>query len=366
MRKMVWVSLMCSSSVFFPLLSHAQVADDIHSLHTVLDNLYEDMLPLCEQFITVSRGIAGFGALFFIAYRVWGHLAKSEPIDFYPLLRPFVLGFCILSFPAVLALINGVMKPTVTATNSMVENSNAAIASLLQAKEKALQQTDAWKMFVGPSGEGDRERWYRYEYGEDPSAEGWLEKLPNAVSFQMSKMYYNLKNSIKVWLSEVLRVVYETAALAINTLRTFQLIVLAILGPLVFAISVYDGFQHTLNVWIARYLNIFLWLPVANIFGSILGKIQENMLQLDISQVNANGSTFFSSTDMAYLVFLLIGIVGYCTVPSVANYIVHAGGGNALLSKVTGGSMAMARDVYGNARSMMSSGHVSAGGNYFK
>ena len=32
---------------------------------------------------------------------------------------------------------------------------------------------------------------------------------------------------------------------------------------------------------------------------------------------------------------MIIGIVGYFTVPSVANYIVHAGGGNTLLYKVT-------------------------------
>src|SRR5690606_17026639 len=43
---------------------------------------------------------------------------------------------------------------------------------------------------------------------------------------------------------------------------------------------------------------------------------------------------FFSSTDTAYLIFMVIGIIGYFTVPSVANYIVHAGGGNGLLQKI--------------------------------
>lgn len=151
----------------------------------------------------------------------------------------------------------------------------------------------------------------------------------------MAKASYNFRNSVKEWMSEVLRVLFEAAALCINTLRTFQMIVLSILGPLVFGIAVFDGFQHTLTVWIARYINIYLWLPVANIFGGIIGKIQENMLKLDISQINQTGDTFFSRTDMAYLIFLIIGIVGYFTVPSVANYIVHAGGGGALTQRVT-------------------------------
>ena len=162
-----------------------------------------------------------------------------------------------------------------------------------------------------------------------------LAGIGNDVKFAMEKAFYSFRNSVKEWLSEVLRVLFEAAALCIDTLRTFQLVVLSILGPLVFGIAVFDGFQHTLTVWLARYINIYLWLPVANIFGSIIGKIQELMLKLDLSQVQATGDTFFSRTDMAYLIFMIIGIIGYFTVPSVANYIVHAGGGGALGHKVT-------------------------------
>ena len=117
--------------------------------------------------------------------------------------------------------------------------------------------------------------------------------------------------------------------------QDLQLIVLAILGPLVFGLAVFDGFQHTLAAWLARYINVFLWLPVANIFGAIIGKIQEQMIKVDVSQINQTGDTFFSSTDVAYLVFMVIGIVGYFTVPSIAGHIINAGGGGGLLSRVT-------------------------------
>jgi conjugative transposon TraJ protein len=146
-------------------------------------------------------------------------------------------------------------------------------------------------------------------------------------------------------------VIYEAAALCINTIRTFYLIVLAILGPLVFGISVFDGLHHTLTAWIARYINIFLWLPVANIFGSIIGKIEQNMIQLDINQIQVNGDTFFSSTDTGYLIFLIIGIIGYFTIPSVANYIVQGGGGHALLHKVSSVFSSSARKVISTANS---------------
>ena len=43
----------------------------------------------------VAKGIAGLGALFYVAYRVWQSLARAEPIDVFPMLRPFAIGLCI-------------------------------------------------------------------------------------------------------------------------------------------------------------------------------------------------------------------------------------------------------------------------------
>ncbi|UPZ17953.1 hypothetical protein [Flavobacterium humidisoli] len=246
---------------------------------------------------------------------------------------------------------------------------------LLREKEKAVKESAPWKMYVGVLGTGDRERWYKYTHeGTDPSDEGMMEGIGNDVKFAMEKASYSFRNSVKEWVSEVLRILFEASSLCIDTLRTFQLVVLSVLGPLVFGIAVFDGFQHTLTVWLARYINIYLWLPVANIFGGIIGKIQEQMLRLDISQINTSGDTFFSRTDIGYLIFMIIGIVGYFTVPSVANYIVHASGGSALGQKVTslfGGSTSsviggaatgagMVMDTMGNAAGKMSQSMTSS------
>jgi conjugative transposon TraJ protein len=318
-----------------PFFSKAQgVADSMKGLHGVLEQLYDEMIPLCSKLIGVGQGLAGFAALWYISSRVWRHLANAEPIDFYPLFRPFVVGFCVMVFPSVLAMINGVMKPTVSATAEMVKGSDNAIALLLKQKEDAIKKTDQWQMYVGEKNEGDKDKWYKYTHKPDEKP-GLIDGIGNDVRFAMSKAFYNFNNSVKQWMSEILRVLFEAASLCIDTLRTFQLVVLAIIGPLAFGIAVFDGFQHTLTSWIARYLNIYLWLPVANIFGAIIGKVQEQMIKLDLSQINTSGDTVFSSTDIAYLVFMIIGIVGYLTVPSVANFIVNAGGGGALGQKVT-------------------------------
>jgi conjugative transposon TraJ protein len=332
-------------------------SEQVRGLNGLLDQVYAQMLPMCDKLIGVGRGIAGFAAIWYIGSRVWRHLSNAEPIDFYPLMRPFALGFAIMVFPSVIALINGVLSPTVRGTSGMVRDSDKAIAILLKKREDAVKSSGFWQMYVGDDQKGSREKWLKYTYG-DGHSEGFIDGLSNDIKFYMAKQSYNFRNSIKAALSEVLLVVFESAAICINTIRTFHLVVLAVIGPIAFGIAVFDGFQHTLTSWIARYINIYLWLPVANIFGAIIGTIQQRMIDLDIRQVQQNGDTFFNAHDMAYLIFLIIGIAGYFSVPSVAGYIIQAGGQNSLLYKVT--------SLFANTATTIGNAAFPAGGGFGK
>src|SRR5680860_523102 len=120
---------------------------------------------------------------------------------------------------------------------------------------------------------------------------------------------YQMKKSIQQAFLNLLEIVFQAAALIIDCLRTFFLIVLSILGPIAFAFSIYDGFQNTLVTWITRYINIYLWLPVADIFSTILAKLQTLILQKDIADMAANPDYIPPGTDVVYITFMLIGIV---------------------------------------------------------
>jgi conjugative transposon TraJ protein len=319
--------------VLGPVLCHAQdtaVSTGIGGLRSVLDQLYTSMLPLCGQLIGVAQAIGGLAALTYIGARVLRHISAAEEVVIYPLLRPFGIGIAITLFPYVIALMNGVLSPTVDGTAAMLTNANTSIATLLAQKQAALQNTPDYQVYNGP--DADNSLW---DVMTANAPLGTAGSLSAAFSFLLSKAYYNVKNTIKVWLSEVLQVLYEAAALCIDTVRTFQLLVLAILGPLVLALSIFDPFRHTLDAWLARYVNVYLWLPVANIFGAIIATVQTQMIGMDIRQIQTTGGTYFGETDIAYLVFLILGIVGYFTVPSTASYIVNAGGSSSLTQKIS-------------------------------
>lgn len=39
---------------------------DFANLHTILETLYGEMMPLCEEMMDVGKGLAGLGALFYV------------------------------------------------------------------------------------------------------------------------------------------------------------------------------------------------------------------------------------------------------------------------------------------------------------
>lgn len=114
---------------------------DFTSLHELLHSTYEQMLPLCREMTGIAKGIAGLGALFYIALRVWASLARAEPIVVFPLLRPFVLGFCIMFFPTfVLGTMNAVLSPVVQGTASMVQKQESNLVQLTAKRDKLQEQ----------------------------------------------------------------------------------------------------------------------------------------------------------------------------------------------------------------------------------
>ena len=298
-------------------------AVDFDNLHQVLRVLYDEMMPLCGNMTGVAQGIAGLGALFYVAAKVWQSLARAEPIDVYPLLRPFALGLCIMFFPTfVLGTINTVLSPVVKGCNQLMETQTFDMNEYRAQKDRleyeALMRSPE-TAYLASDEEFDRQL---EELGWSPS------DMVTMTGMYMDRAAYNIKKSVRDWFRELLELLFQAAGLIIDTLRTFFLIVLSILGPLAFAISVYDGFQSTLPQWISRYISIYLWLPVSDLFSSVLARIQTLMLQKDIQELS-DPNFIPDGSSTVYVIFMIIGIVGYFTIPTVASWIVSAGGTSA-------------------------------------
>lgn len=295
------------------------LAIDFENLHQILRNLYQEMMPLCGDMIGVAKGIAGLGALFYVSSRVWQALSRAEPIDVYPLLRPFAIGLCIMFFPTiVLGTINAVMSPVVKGTHTILESQITDVQAL-QAEKDALEY-DA-RVREGKAWLVDDEVYDR------KMEELGIWEMGEIISMWGERKWYDMKMWFRQLVRDFFELLFNAAALTIDTLRTFFLVVLSILGPLAFALSVYDGFQSTLTNWLSRYISVYLWLPVADLFSAVLSKIQALMLQMDIGLLK-DPSYVPDGSNGVYIIFLIIGIIGYFSIPTVAGWVIQAGGGS--------------------------------------
>jgi len=276
------------------------------NLHQILRSLYEQMMPLCGDMAGVAKGIAGLGALFYVAYRVWQSLARAEPIDVFPMLRPFAIGLCIMFFPTVvLGTINSIMSPVVQGTAKMLEAETLDMNRYREQKDKleyeAMMRNPETAYLVSNE-----------EFDKQLEELGWSPgDMVTMAGMYIERGMYNMKKGIRDFFREILELMFQAAALVIDTIRTFFLVVLA-----------------------------------------ILAKIQVLMLQSDIERMQADPNFSLDSSDGVYIVFMIIGIIGYFTIPTVAGWIIQAGGMGSYgrnVNQTAGRAGSMAGSVAGAA-----------------
>lgn len=211
------------------------------SLHEILRKLFDSMLPLCERMTVMASAIACIGALLYISYRVWQSIARAEPIDVFPLLRPFAMCICIIFFNTlVIGGLNGILSPIVKATHSLLQGQTFSMNQYQADKdklEKEIMLKDPTQAYLVSDEEFDRQI----------DELGWMPPDLNAMSqLHQDRYWFGIRGLIVMAFRWLLETLFEAASLVIDTIRTFYLIVLAILGPLVFAIASFDGFQASL------------------------------------------------------------------------------------------------------------------------
>lgn len=256
--------------------------------------------------------------------------------------------------------INGILSPVVKGTNSLLTGQTFDMAGHRTAKDELERQNLARNpetAYLASDEEFDRQI---NELGWSP------DDLHTMSAMYEERTGFGLRSLLARVLQWLLELIFETASLVIDTIRTFYLVVLSILGPIAFAISVFDGFQATLTQWLAKYISVYLWLPVADLFGAVLARLQVLSLQRDMELMAADPFYMFDSSNAVYLVFMLIGICGYFTVPSVASWIVQAGGfgsynrlvtrsGSAVGHYAAGHAGALAGNLWGRTKQMFNS-----------
>ena len=109
------------------------------------------------------------------------------------------------------------------------------------------------------------------------------------------------------------------------------LAILGIIGPLVLAISLIPTFENSLTQWLAKYVQVSLWIPLISLVDLVNCKFREGMIDFFF---NCNAATMVTFPFHQLLVnIIMLGML--FAVPSMANWIIHSTGVSNVYSGLT-------------------------------
>ena len=281
------------------------------------DFLIDSGINHARILVDMARAIGGIAAFFYISKRIYEQLIADNPVSMLPLLRPFAFVLVITFWGPFVNLLLVPTKGLSKLSESVYADKKHIVKQRLDEKQQAILSTDL-PLF--------------YE-NEEKEAALWDKGINLLLTSYNIITGRAIQNQINFYIMDALRQVlesiFEVLVYLIAFLRTVFCVLLVIFGPLVFAISIFDGFQDNYLLWIARFINVNLYLPIALLILSLVQEILIYVLEIEIAQINAltiyQPQLFYVSN----LIVPICGIIGMALVPKIASWIVQASGTNS-------------------------------------
>lgn len=286
-------------------------------------------------------GLFAFAYLANILMKTW---AKGEAIDFHSLLRPFVIGLVTLNFSLVYGLVDGLMSPVNSYTESIANMNGEELAS----NKKELEKVKAKYMKKGEA--------------EEESVGFWRSvfSIDSAKSF-FDNLYANCMDLLLQGLHYIAGIAFGAVKLTIRAVSLAFRVVLIVFGPFAFALSILPMFKDNWKSWLSKYINVCLFIPIANLMDVIINQLHNTMLEQNIlayqdaiqrmSSDAASVDSSITTVTVSYVIFLIAFIVLYLMIPSISSYIVNSGGMESLTGGITlAGSAAASKLISGTAQ----------------
>lgn len=298
----------------------------------IIDSLYSGTLVTNATQIAgiiepLVRSIAGIGALLYIFGSLALQIANNEEINFFPLLRPFILMLLIAIAPTIATAIDGLGNSIRTQITNKTTTINAKVDAL-QAKiaQKIDEKYD--NLLNDPIA-------YEKYYGE-PQADGaFLGSLPSDLKIGFDRASEKFKMDVFNIIQNIaLMLVYLAEAILLVLSIGFR-VVLRSVFPITLAIAIIPGFGISLVSWFAKYINYALMPAVAAIYSTITFSLLDAYVSTyDVSTSSADfgmSGTDPTSMGLAFTGLLLLSLIGYTQVPAMTNMIVEAGGNASMI-----------------------------------
>ena len=287
---------------------------DLQDFFDFTELLIDAGIDNARLLVELARAIGGIAALLFIAKRIFEQLIADNPIMILPLLRPFALVLVITFWGPFIKLL---MVPTNGLTQLSEEiyaDRQELVSQRLIEKQEAILRVDVPAFVENPDKEADL-----WDKGINVLLTTYNIITGRAIRNQVT--YYTMEG-----LRYVTEVAFEVVVYLIAFLRTVFCVLLIVFGPLVFALSIFDGFQDSYLQWIARFISVNLYLPIALIVLSLTQQLLVYVLGKEIELINSMGQYEASFFFVTGLIVPVCGICGLAMVPKISGWIINTSG----------------------------------------
>ena len=138
------------------------------------------------------------------------------------------------------------------------------------------------------------------------------------VSGKVGSVLNNVGNILSALLSIIVKLV-QYILLAVSSI---YLIILGLIGPFVFALSLMPTFGNNIGVWVARYIQISFWCPMAALIDFVNFKLKDAMMTAFWTAPNAAQLGF----PLHMIVMDLVTLICLLAVPQMASWIISGSG----------------------------------------
>jgi len=317
----------------------------MESLITIINTLYAKQAPMAnamaESIEPMVRVFAAIGAFIYIFGRVIVQIANSQDIDFFPLLRPFVLMLIIPFSPDICDGLDGFGDKL----RGMVNSGNLEIAERVERMNQRVQDK------IDKKWETIRTNPEKYQEAFGTTQED--DKLFDTdfmISFNIgfAKAQESIKFQILAVVQEILLALMYIAESALLLVSIAFRIVLRMGFPIVLALAIFPGFTMALANWFGRYINFALLPAVAAMYSRLtFGLVESYIGYYDVPQALDGMGAELQQPEflgVAFIALLVMALIGYVQVPSMTSMLVSVGGVGSMVQGATrGGQAALGR-----------------------
>lgn len=291
----------------------------ITSIEEAADALFDTMLPEFSSFIAIGQAIGLIGALFYVFYRVWAHMARNEPIDIFPLLRPIVISMILLAYPGLFSGLVYLGRTLNEGTQEMGALRRDEVEQQVLANAKTRIQNAGNSAAPPPTAPAqDNRSWFQLV------TDSVLGMANSVTSAKVDAVNFVIDTTVNYVLMALFRLIYFIVIIGLKIISTYFLIILGMFGPLTIGLGCFDWFYSSIAAWVGRVLHTLLWIPIANMYGFILDSFHLSSLTVEFQQLQGNPG--MPSSTIANLLFYAVGIFGYLLVPKLATWVLDSTG----------------------------------------